>query len=67
MVAAVAFAEPRVKTAMLMNSSGVVTRHRFVRTEITWKGSNCFAFIFRCEETGAERRYGLESAPSVCA
>jgi hypothetical protein len=58
--------EPQRKSVLLVNDQRHVTRHRFLRSELVDVGagitrSKAYAFIFRCEVTGVERRFGLES------
>jgi hypothetical protein len=58
--------EPQRKSVLLVNDQRNVTRHRYVRSEpvevrVSGKRAVGYAFIFRCDVTGAERRFGLEN------
>lgn len=54
---------PERKTAVLMNDKGQLTKHVYTRTELAKvdRAGKAYAFIFRCTETGRERRWGLEA------
>lgn len=59
--------EPLKKRASLVNANGDCTIHRYVRSELVevrvgGRPAKAYAFIFRCDVTGAERRYGIEPA-----
>jgi hypothetical protein len=58
--------EPETKTAILASAGHTkfkLTRHRYLRTELTHKGT--WAFIFECLETGKTRRWGVIEGPGV--
>ena len=54
--------EPHTKAAILVNSQGKATPHRFVRAEL-WEqpdGIPAVAMLYRCSETDEIRQWGLE-------
>jgi hypothetical protein len=60
--------EPVTKNAILRNARGEWTPHVYTRSRVVQGTSGQpvgVEFLFKCEHTGAERRWGLEPAPGA--
>lgn len=60
------FPKPDTRTALLESAGlthSTITRHNYVETrltEISGPGGQAYEFIFECQETSMQRRWGTE-------